>query len=72
MKQTKGTTKLMLQKQTVSVLKEKEMTYVKGGVTFPTYCGTNQGCNSNFTACGGSCFSECPTSLPSSGAQVEA
>lgn len=70
MKQTKGSKKLSLKKQTVSMLKNKEMEQLKGGVNAVEYCGTNQGCNSNYTACGGSCFAECPYSLPSN-AQVE-
>jgi hypothetical protein len=70
MKQTKGNKKLSLKKQTVSVLKSKEMEHVKGGINAAEYCGTNQACNSNYTACGGSCFAECPYSLPST-AQVE-
>jgi hypothetical protein len=67
MKQTKTNKRLALKKQTVSVLKSKEMAHLKGGLIEPGYCGTNQGCMSNYTACGGSCFAECPYSLPSNG-----
>jgi len=73
MKKTKEIKKLALKKQTVSVLKSSEMAYVKGGrIDNPGYCGTDGGCNSNYTACGGSCFEECPYSLPSNGQAVEA
>ncbi len=70
MKQTKQIKKLLLNKKTVSVLKDKDARYVKGGLNAveadQVYCGTRQGCTSNYAMCGGSCFQECPVSMPSS------
>jgi hypothetical protein len=66
MKETKQIKKLLLNKKTVSVLKDRETLYLKGGIQeAEKYCGTNQGCTSQYAMCGGSCFQECPVSLPS-------
>jgi hypothetical protein len=66
MKQTNQIKKLLLNKKTVSVLKDRESAYLKGGILAEqAYCGTKQGCTSAYALCGGSCFQECPVSLPS-------
>lgn len=67
MKESKQIKKLLLNKKTVSLLKGREVLLLKGGLqgADPVYCGTNQGCTSNYALCGGSCFQECPVSLPS-------
>jgi hypothetical protein len=56
MKQTKNVKKLILNKQTVSLLQVKQLLAIKGGAA------NSDACTSNVTACGGSCFGGCPTS----------
>lgn len=57
MKQTKKAKKLMLNKQTVSVLQAHQLLTIKGGVA------NSDICNSQVIACGGSCFGGCQTSV---------
>jgi hypothetical protein len=56
--------KLLLNKQTVSVLKSKEMTMVKGGLGITI---DQQG--DSFVACG-SCFTDCRTNSTVCGADL--